>query len=335
MHITEKAIILAGGSGKRFWPRSTEEKPKQFLQLMSDKSLIQETFYRARRLVTAPNVYVVANANHSKHIYDQLTKLPKENIIFEPAAKNTAAAIALGISKMNDDDVVIVMPSDHFIRDEKNLQPFIHLAFKSAAEKDVIVTLGIYPSKPETGYGYMEVDKELLETWNFPFKVKRFHEKPNLETATFYVESGNFVWNSGIFFFKVSTMWNAFKKYMPDLYKAFKETDWDIKKIYNSLEPISIDYGVMEKADNVVVIPLNVEWNDVGSWDAVYDLMPKDKNGNFKESEDVIFRNAQNCAVFDKDHHVVVSHLEDVIVVIEGKNVLVTKRGTTQDVKNL
>ena len=329
-----KALILAGGSGTRFWPKSTKEKPKQFLKITSDKTMIQETFDRISKLVKAENIFVVSNKNHSNHVHEQLN-LPKENVILEPNAKNTAAAIALGILNMNDEDVVIALPSDHYIKDVDTYIKILKIAVDFSSKNDAIVTLGIKPNKPETGYGYIEVDKtnetviggltRNLDSHDvsstdadktvvendktvsevgesvipnlirnlIPLKVKRFHEKPNLETAYQYLESGNFFWNSGMFIFKVSTMWKAFKKHMPALYKAFKsvKTNEEMATIYSSLESISMDYGVMERADNIYVIPSDFGWSDVGSWDALYKLAKKDKNGNYAQGK-VIFRDA-------------------------------------------
>ncbi len=343
--VTIKALILAGGSGTRFWPKSTKEKPKQFLKITSDKTMIQETFNRISKLVKTENIFVVSNKNHSNHIHKQLN-LPKENVFLEPAAKNTAAAIALGILNTNDEDVVIALPSDHYIKDVETYIKTLRAAVDFSSKNDAIVTLGIKPNKAETGYGYIEVNKTVSKvdetvipglTRNLiPLKVKRFHEKPNLETAYQYLESGNFFWNSGMFIFKVSTMWKAFKKHMPALYKAFKsiKANEEIPTIYSSLESISIDYGVMERADNIYVIPSDFGWSDVGSWDVLYELAKKDKNGNYAQGN-VIFRDSHNCGVFSNGIPVAISHLDDIIVVVDENGVLVTKRGTTQDVKRI
>ena len=341
-----KALILAGGSGTRFWPKSTEEKPKQFLNITSDdKTMIQETFSRALKITSHENIYVVTNEKQAHHIFEQLD-LTKSNVIMEPAAKNTAAAIALGILKMNEDDVVIVLPSDHYIKDVNKYVKILETAAEFANKNEAIVTLGIKPTRAETGYGYIEVNKDAIAglTRNLdsfkkpiPLKVERFHEKPNLETAYSYVESGNFFWNSGMFIFKVSTMWKAFKKHMPTLHKALKnvKSREELEKAYSTLDSVSIDYGVMEKFENVFVIPGDFGWNDVGSWDAVYELVEKDENGNYSSSEKTIFRNAKNCAVFADGKEVAIAHVDDIIVVVHGNKVLVIKRGTTQDVKNL
>ncbi|MGC9218828.1 MAG: mannose-1-phosphate guanylyltransferase [Athalassotoga sp.] len=328
-----KVLILAGGSGTRFWPKSTKDKPKQFLKITSDKTMIQETVDRVQNLINSKDVYVISNANHSNHILDQL-KIEKDNLFLEPEGKNTAAAIAFGISQMNFEDVVIVLPSDHYIHDERS---YINVLKKSAefvSNHDAIVTIGIKPNKPETGYGYIEVDKSILNKDDF-VPVKRFHEKPNLETAYHYLESGNFFWNAGIFIFKVSVMKKAFKEFLPDMYRLFFESKKDIKEIYKLVESISIDYGIMEKAKNIFMIHGNFGWSDVGSWDALYELVEKDKDGNYSDAKDTIFRDTKNCAVFAEGKTVAISHLEDIIVVVDGDKILITKRGTTQDVKNI
>ncbi len=340
-----RALILAGGSGKRFWPRSTEEKPKQFLKITSDRTMIQETFDRISKFVRKEDIFVISNENHSKHVSDQLN-LPKGNILLEPVAKNTAPAIAWGISHFCENDVVVVLPSDHYIEDVDAYLDTLKKAVKFSLENDAILTLGIKPTKAETGYGYIEVEKSaihnsskdviagLTRSLNLFYKVKRFHEKPNLETAYSYVESGNFFWNSGMFIFKVSVMKKAFKKYLPNTYKAFFEEKKDVEKAYELADSISIDYGILEKAENIYVVISEFGWNDVGSWDALYEMGEKDENGNHAEGK-VVFRNAKNCGVFSNGMPVAVSHVDDIIVVVDENGVLVTRRGTTQDVKNL
>lgn len=332
----KKVLILAGGSGTGFWPRSTNGKPKQFLKITSDRTMLQETFDRMKEFTSQENIRIVTNKDHSNHVSEQLP-IPEENVIIEPAARNTAVVIALGISSMDDEDVVAVLPSDHFIKDVERFLEILHSAAKFADEEDVIVTLGIKPTKSETGYGYIEVDKRKPKDPTGIYSVKRFHEKPNEETAYSYVESGNFLWNSGMFIFKVSVMKKTFRKYLPGMYKAFFESEEkNIDRMYESIESISIDNGIIKKADNIFTIPSEFGWSDVGSWDALYELFEKDKNGNYSEAEKAVFRNAKNCGIFtDDENRVVVLHLDDVIVVVNGDDILVTKRGMTQDVKNI
>ncbi len=328
-----KALILAGGSGTRFWPKSTKEKPKQFLKITSDKTMIQETFERIKSFVNSNDIYVVSSENHSNHVFDQL-KVEKDHLLLEPEGKNTAPAIALGISKMDPEDIVIVVPSDHYIHDERSYIDVLRRSVDFASTHDAIMTIGIKPNKPETGYGYIEVDKSILERDDI-LPVKRFHEKPNLETAYHYLESGNFFWNAGIFIFKVSVMKKAFKEFLPDICKVFFESEIDLKVAYRSIESISIDYGIMEKAKNIFMIPGNFGWSDVGSWDAVCELIEKDKDGNYSDAKQTILRDAKNCSIFAEGKVVAISHLEDLIVVVDGDKILITKRGTTQDVKNI
>jgi len=329
--LSTKVLILAGGSGTRFWPKSTKENPKQFLKIISDKTMIQETLQRIQSFVGIENVYVVSNENHSNHVLDQLG-IQKDHLLLEPQGKNTAPAIALGISAMSPEDVVIVLPSDHYIRDEKVHLDILKDSVDFASNHNAIVTIGIKPDKPETGYGYIEVDNLTKEKI---MPVKRFHEKPNLETAYLYLESGNFFWNSGMFVFKVSVMKDAFKEFLPEMYKLFFESKHDLKKIYEKVESISIDYGVMEKAKNIFMIPGDFGWSDVGSWDALYEIVEKDKDGNYSNAKQIVFRDAKNCGVFAEDKTVAITHLDDVIVIVSGDKILVTRRGTTQDVKNI
>jgi len=331
--MSTKVLILAGGSGTRFWPKSTKDKPKQFLQITSDRTMIQETVNRIRPLVDQDDIYVVSSENHSNHVLDQLA-ISKDHLLLEPEGKNTAPAIAFGISQMDPEDIAIVIPSDHYIRDEDAYIEVLRKSADFALHHDTIITIGIKPDKPETGYGYIEVDKSILRR-NDIVSVKRFHEKPNLETAYHYIESGNFFWNAGIFIFKVSVMKRAYKEFLPDIYKVFFESEIDLKAAYKSIESISIDYGIMEKAKNIFMIRGDFGWSDVGSWDALYDLVEKDTNGNYSDAKSTIFRDAKNCGIFADGKIIAISHLEDVIVVVEGDMILVTKRGTTQDVKNI
>lgn len=332
------ALILAGGAGKRFWPKSTSIKPKQFQKIIGNKTMIQQTFERISRLVPEERIFVIVAREHQTIVSEQL-ELPKDNILIEPKGRNTAAAIALGIRILNSNDVAIALPSDHYIPDVESFISTLQIAASFAVEKPVIVTLGIKPTRPETGYGYIEVDPEHLKTMggaiaSSPIPVRRFREKPDLEIAKSYLASGNFFWNSGIFIFKVGTMWKAFEKYMPRLYELFKSSR-TVEEVYDLLEPVSIDYGVMEKAQNIYMIPANFTWSDVGSWDAVYELGQKDENGNHSQARVAIFKDSKNCAVFAEGKRVVVANLEDVIVVAENNDILVIRRGTTQDVKDI
>lgn len=331
------ALILAGGVGKRFWPKSTPIKPKQFQKIIGDKTMIQHTFERISRLVPKERIFVVVAKEYQTIVSEQI-ELPEDNILIEPKGRNTAA-IALGIRNLDDDDVAIALPSDHYIPDVDRFILTLQTAASFASNNPVIVTLGIRPTRPETGYGYIEVDPEHLKTAegdmaHTPIPVKRFHEKPDLGTAKSYLASGNFFWNSGIFIFRVDTMWNAFKKHMPRLYELFRSSK-TVEEIYDLLEPVSIDYGVMEKAENIYVIPASFTWSGVGSWDAVYELGQKDENGNYSQADAVVFKNSKNCAVFAEGKRVVIANLEDVIVVAENDDILVIRRGTTQDVRDI
>jgi len=332
------ALILAGGVGSRLWPKSTLAKPKQFQKIIGDKTMIQQTFERISQLVPRERVFVVVPKEYQALVLKQL-ELPKDNIFVEPKGRNTAAAVALGIRSFDENNVVIALPSDHYIPDVGKFVSVLQAAASFAAGKPAIVTLGIKPIRPETGYGYIEVEPELLKAIEAsgtlsPVPVKRFHEKPDFESAKSYLASGNFFWNSGIFIFKVDTMWNAFKEHMPRLYELFKSFR-TVDKIYDFLEPISIDYGVMEKAKNIYVIPATFTWSDVGSWDAVYELGQKDENGNCSRASLAMFKDSENCAVFAEGKRVVIANLEDVVVVAENNDILVIRRGTTQDVRNI
>ncbi len=335
-----KALIMAGGVGKRFWPKSTVDKPKQFLKITSDKTMIQETFARINRLIPKENICVVTNRDHENHIFAQLD-IPKKNVLLEPAMRNTAAAIGYGMVFFDTDDILIVLPSDHYIADIERFLGTLRVAIEFARNNDAIVTLGIKPTRPETGYGYIEIEDispELMQV----YPVKKFREKPNLETAYAYLETGRFFWNSGMFIFRIAVMEEAFEMYMPQLYRAIRsmrtskgeENFYEmVEEEYGKLESISIDYGVLERATNVYVIPSEFGWSDVGSWDALYELSMKDNNGNHIEAKESIVRDVNNCMILAEGKKIAIAHVEDLIVITEGDTILIMKRGTSQDVK--
>ena len=276
------AVVMAGGVGSRFWPRSRQEEPKQLLNLFTDHSMIQSTVKRLSPLVKSENIYIVTNKLQREKIVEQLESVPEKNIIVEPFGKNTAACIGLAsiiIESKYEDAVMIILPADHLINDKQEFQSTLTKAVNYAEKTDALVTIGIHPTRPDTGYGYIQIeendeDEEL-------HKVIRFAEKPNLETAERFLGSGDFFWNSGMFIWKANVILNEIKEHMPDLSFGLDEISDSIglndfgstlTNVYGQLKSISVDYGIMEKSHKVHLIKGKFDWSDVGSWDAVYHL---------------------------------------------------------------
>jgi len=340
-------LIMAGGSGTRFWPRSRVKKPKQYLSLFGNLSLIQESVQRFANFIQEESIYIVSAKSQKEVLEEQTTNLPKENLIYEPVGKNTLPAIglaALFITKKDPEGILIVSPSDHLIQNDELFIQTIQSAVQIAKEKDGIVTIGITPKFPATGYGYVQTAKEIkIGQVIKSFEVSRFVEKPNLEVVTGYLQEGGFFWNSGIFIFKVSVFLESVQKYAPALYADLlrinehigtKGYDEALDRIYNEVESISIDYGILEKAKNVFLVQGDFVWNDLGSWEEVYKYDKKDENQNAKVGE-VIFLDTKNSYVYAPDSLVAVVGLEDVIVVQEGDTILVCKRDSAEEIKSV
>lgn len=342
------AFIMAGGSGERFWPLSTKERPKQLLKLIDpDRSMIRMTVDRILPLIPAERIFVGTNAIQAKGIKEELSMLPEENIIVEPAFKDTAAAIGYGAIKITDklevenrevdkEITMVVLASDHLIKNEENFRKRLEAAAESAQKNKSIVTLGIKPNKPETGYGYIETEECYIGE---PTSVKRFWEKPSLERAEEYVEAGNYLWNSGMFIFEVGTMMKAFKRYMPKhseiLSKIFEEMkikdeksrEERIEKLFQGFEKISVDFGIMEKADNIEVIPVDFGWNDIGSYPALDEVFEKNITGTINKNVIVKELNSRNNIIIgEKYKKVVLLGIEDTIVVETESELLVCKK---------
>lgn len=339
-------LIMAGGSGTRFWPRSRVDKPKQYLRLFGDQSLIQQSIGRFAHFIPEESIYVVSAKSQQAVLESQTGNLPKTNLIYEPVGKNTLPAVALAalfVAERDPDGILIVSPSDHLIQNDELFRQTIDSAVKIASEKDGIVTIGITPKYPATGYGYVQTAEEIQIGQSIKsFAVSRFVEKPNAEVATGYLSQGGFFWNSGIFVFKVSVFLSAVQQFSPALYadlqriKAQMGTEnfeTALDQIYRQVESISIDYGILEKASNVFLVQGDFVWNDLGSWEEVYKYdLNKDENQNAKTGE-VVFLNTKNSYVYAPESLVAVVGLEDVIVVQEGDTILVCKRDRAEDIK--
>ncbi len=337
---------MAGGSGTRFWPRSRVVKPKQYLSLFGDLSLIQESVQRFANFIPEDCIYVVSAKSQQEVLESQTTNLPKENMIYEPVGKNTLPAIglaALFIAEKDPDGILIVSPSDHLIQNDELFRQCIESAALIADQKDGIVTIGISPKYPATGYGYVQTAEEIQIGQSIKsFAVTKFVEKPNVEVATGYLKSGGFFWNSGIFIFKVSVFLDSVQKYAPELYadlmriKEHIGTDSyeeAVDRIYREVKSISIDYGILEKASNVFLVQGDFVWNDLGSWEEVYKYdSNKDENQNATSGE-VVLIDTKNSYVYAPNSLVAVVGLDDVIVVQEGDTILVCKRDRAEDIK--
>ncbi len=340
-------LIMAGGAGTRFWPRSRVSKPKQYLNLFGNQSLIQETISRFARMVPSEGIFVVSAKGQQGILEQQTSNIPKRNLIFEPVGKNTLPAIGLAAMVLALEDpegILIVSPSDHLISNDELFRQTIESAAMVADKTDGIVTIGITPKFPATGYGYVQIADEIDAGQSIrSFSVRKFVEKPNLKVAGEYLEQGGYFWNSGIFVFKISVFLESIEKFAPALFADLKRIqasvgtdsyEATVEKIYREVASISIDYGILEKAENVFLVQGDFVWNDLGSWEEVYKYDQKDENQNAKSGE-VIFQDTRNSCVYAPDSLVAVVGMDDVIVVQEGNTILVCKRDKAEEIKQV
>jgi len=338
---------MAGGSGTRFWPRSKTAKPKQYLNIFGIKSLLQDTIERFETFTEDKNIYVVSSATQAKVLEEQTPMLPTENLILEPIGRNTLPCIGLAAmyAEMdNPDGIMVVSPSDHLIQNNELFKNTVLAAAKIADQRDGIVTIGITPTYPATGYGYVKTAEDITGNEKIrQYKVERFVEKPDKETASGYLEQGGFYWNSGLFVFKISVFLKAVEEFAPTLYSDLRKIQADfgnpsyeqtLDTIYRAVESISVDYGIMEHARNIYLVEGNFDWNDLGSWESVYLTDSKDENGN-AGSPETIFLDSKNSYVYSEENLVAVVGLDDIIVVQEGNTTLVCKRSKAEDVKKI
>ena len=337
------AIILAGGVGSRFWPFSRELEPKQFLKIIKDKSLLQDTAARLKGIVNPGNIYIITNKVYffeiKRHI--QGFKIPQENIILEPQGKNTAPAIGLCsriISQRNKNASLIVLPADHYIRDVESFRKCLRQAL-IRAQDDYLVTIGIRPKKAAIGYGYIKVCRpsSVVRRPSNCYLVDRFLEKPALVKAKEYVKSKDYFWNSGIFVWKAAVFERELRKYQPDLYSRLEKINSieDIEKVWPGIKPVSVDYGVMEHSKRIALIPAEFDWSDLGSWDALEEVVPKNKKGNIL-SRDSIDLDSQGLCAFSRGNRLIATiGLKDLIIADTPDALLVCDRQRTQEVKNV
>lgn len=338
-------VIMAGGVGSRFWPMSTKENPKQFHDMLgTGDSLIQKTFSRLEQIIPSDNILISTNKRYDNLVLQQLIGINRNQLLLEPCMRNTSPCIlyaALKINAINPDAVMVIAPSDHWIDDEATFSKNIETAFQFCQENDVLMTLGIQPSSPNTGYGYIQYESEE----NNIKKVRQFTEKPNLETAKKFIESGDYLWNAGIFIWSVKSILNIYKTALPEMYSLFSqgnkfyntiEEDSFISNNYPKSENISIDFGILEKAKNVHVLPVEFGWNDLGTWGSLYNKLPKDNDSNATVGGEVLYRDASNNMIRTQaGKRVVIQGLNDYIVVEKEDVLLICPKDAEQDIKEI
>lgn len=340
------AVIMAGGAGTRFWPKSRISRPKQFLSLFGKETMLQKTISRLKGFIDPENVLVITNESYLQIVANQAPELAQEHIIGETVARNTApcvAAAAALLYKKDPDAVMIVLPADHEIGNPEAFVKTLKWAVSAAEKYDSLVTIGIHPDRPETGYGYIQRgEKPLTEGEGAIYPVVKFEEKPNVERAEMFLKSGDYLWNGGIFVWKVSVIVDAFKKYMPEIYGYMNDlilgdaTTGQIDEFYRACPSISVDYGIMEKADNVQVVPGSFEWNDVGSWKAVHELSEKDENENAKGGSNALFHHTTNSLVHSEGEKLITLVGVDNIAVVETEDsIMVIHLDKAQQVKGV
>lgn len=325
-------VIMAGGIGSRFWPYSRDSRPKQFLDILgTGRTLIQMTYDRFARISDKSQFFVVTNSKYENLVKEQLPEIPESQILTEPLRRNTATCIAYAsyrILKKNPDAKIIVTPADHLIVQEDNFFKTMEIAIAAAETDDRLITLGIRPNRPETGYGYIQY---ISNQGNPVKKVKTFTEKPNSKLAKAFIESGDFVWNSGMFVWKVKSIIKAFEKYMPDVSEVFEEgmghfthesEDSFIKKAYSLVKNISIDYGILEKANEVYVVLGDFGWSDLGSWSSLHEAHDKDGDNNVVEANALLY-DTKNCYIKVSPQKLVVLEGLDNYLINETENVLI------------
>ncbi len=340
------AVIMAGGIGSRFWPVSTTEFPKQFHDMLgSGQTLLQKTFSRLEQLIPANNINILTNDRYIDIVLEQLPSIKSNQVVLEPAMRNTAPCIllsALKIQKIDPNAMMLVAPSDHWIEDEVSFLKDVESGFKSCFNENKLLTLGIKPTFPNTGFGYIEYDKNDVETVK---RVKQFREKPDYNTAKHFIENGNFLWNAGIFIWSVDSIINSFKKYLPEMYELFSSGFENLNtsdersfvlENYEKSENTSIDYGILEKSDDVFVKKASFDWNDLGTWGALHDKLEKDENNNAIVRAKTHLKDSSGNMIFtSKEKLVVLDSIKDFIVVDKDDVLMIYPKEKEQEIKSL
>lgn len=348
------AVILAGGGGTRLWPKSRKDLPKHLIQLLGKDTMLQTTYKRIEALFDKQHILVITNKNHVEHVLSQLPSLPKENIIAEPFPNNTALAMGVAaafVHSRNPNGTLTYFAADHIIQDLKKLKEAVYASIEIASNHPYIVAIGIKPTFAHTGLGYIRVGHEIgkvkIEKEEvFAFKVRGFKEKPNLSTAQSFLASGEYLWNANLYCWSTKTIFEAFEKYHQNIFKGLtklleaigtKNEKSQMEKTYHDTDNISIDYAVSEKAKNIVVVPGEFEWSDVGSWQVVYDMEQKDNDGLAVVGKDprVININSEDCLIESNGRLVAVVGVKDLIIVDTKDAILICSKDKAEDVKKV
>ncbi|MCR6513739.1 MAG: mannose-1-phosphate guanylyltransferase [Clostridium chrysemydis] len=341
------ALIMAGGKGTRFWPLSTEEKPKQFLNLIGEKTMIQMTVDRVKPIIPVERIFVCTGEQYVDLVREQLPELPERNIIIEPEGRNTAPCIALSafvIKRYYKDASMIVLPSDHLIKDEEKFREIVKDGEEYLNENNkAIITLGMEPTRPETGYGYIKfTDNMEKSNESDVIKVDKFVEKPSFKTALEYLKEGKYLWNGGMFIWTIDNILSEMKKYASRTYEALSNIELSeeselqdtINKSYGNTEPISVDYAILEKSNDIYVIPSNFGWDDVGSWEALDRYREKDTDGNIYIGE-VKGVDSENNLVISSQNNVIIHGLKDIYVIENDGHIIIGKKEEVSKIKEL
>ena len=334
------AVILAGGSGTRFWPVSRKSNPKQFLNITGTGTLFQETLTRIKPQISGSHVFIVTNTAYRKAIERQMARfrIPKANLLLEPEVKNTAPAIAWAaakIHKKNADAVITVLPSDHLISNQKNFLKILKQAV-GLAEANYLVTLGIVPQRPETGYGYLRTTKIKINGKQI-LKVQKFTEKPSLSKAKQFIKQKNYYWNSGMFVWKTSAILSELKKHLPQVHRLVsgRTCSMYMRSVWHRMPSISVDYGILEKAKNVVAVPaIDIGWSDLGSWESLMEVSPRNKHGNIFKG-DIISVDCKNTLVWGQKKVIAPIGLKNMVIIDTPDALLVCSQERSQDVRDV
>lgn len=341
------AVIMSGGMGTRFWPKSRHNMPKQFLRTVGDKTMIQNTVDRIEKNICHDNICIVTNKSYTRMIKKQLPKIKAGNIFIEPDNKETATCIgyaAIKLLKRDPDAVMIVLPSDHMITNIDEFKATIDEAVAVAKNENMLVTMGVVPTRPETAYGYIEIGRPLPDYGHIPvYKVKRFTEKPNKTIAQIFIDKGTFLWNSGMFVWKASVLLEEIEKYLPELYgslmtmsKSLDTSDEEkvVEEEYKKIDGISIDFGIMEKSTNVAVLKTNLNWDDIGSWNALDKYYIKDDDNNIINGLCSPI-DTRNCMIFGDGRLIATIGVNNLLIVDTGDTLLICDRERDQDIKEM